>query len=96
MEDYAKAGAIPDDDFLLEVGVIPFPTHMLDHFRKLGLTVEVDDGTIVLRTPFYAASRGVPLTPEQAKLLVHFEKKIIKFSIKVLSHWHDGEFEEIQ
>ncbi len=68
---------------------------MLDQLRKLGLVVEINDGKVILREDFFAAKEGVPLTPEQAKLLVHLNMKLIAFSIKIVSHWCDGEYEEL-
>ena len=60
---------------------------MLDQLRKLGLVVEIDDSVIHLREPFTAATAGVALTPEQAKMLAHLEKRTVDFSIKMLRYW---------
>lgn len=79
----------------IAAGVLPFPTSMLDQLRKLGLIVEVDDSKIVLREPFVASAVGVPLTPEQAKVLTHFGLKTVPFSIKLEARWRDGEFFEL-
>ena len=68
---------------------------MLDQLRKLGLVVEIDDGVIHLREPFTAAHANVALTPEQAKMLAHLEKRTVNFSIKMLSYWFDGTYEEL-
>ena len=68
---------------------------MLDQLRKLGLVVEIDDTVIHLREPFTAATAGIPLTPEQAKMLAHLEKRTVEFSIKMLCYWFDGAYEEL-
>lgn len=68
---------------------------MLDQFRKLGLVVEVDNGVMMLREPFVAASKGIPLSPEQAKVLVHQEIPVDEFKVKMLCMWSDGEFQEL-
>jgi mRNA turnover protein 4 len=94
--EYGKAGAIPAEDIVLEIGHLPFaPGSMFDQMRKLGLTVEMDDGKIALRERFIAAKTGVPLTPEQAKLLVHMNKPIIPFTIELKCFWTDGKYEDL-
>lgn len=93
--DFAKAGAIPSKDIILEPTDLSFQPSMLDQFRKLGMTVEISNGVIQLRNSFTAAEAGVPLTPEQAKVLVHFNMPIVEFKISVECVWSDGEFEEI-
>lgn len=72
-----------------------FPATMLDHFRKLGLVVELDDGVIHLREPYTAATAGVALTPEQARMLVHMDRRTINFTMKLEGHWSDGKFERL-
>lgn len=47
-----------------------------------------------LREPYVAAEIGVPLTPEQAKILVHLDRKIDTFKINLIAMWHEGRFEE--
>ena len=92
--DFAKAGHVAEEDIILPIGDLPFAVTMLDQLRKLGLIVEVNNGKVVLRTPFTIATAGEPLTPEQAKILVHLNQKIITFSIRLISCWEGGEFEE--
>lgn len=79
---------------MLQPGVLDFPVTMLDVLRKLGMVVEVDDGTVVLRSPITVAAAGVPLTPEQAKILVKLDTKIIEFKVKIECSWEDGAFQE--
>jgi mRNA turnover protein 4 len=94
MPEFAKAGAVLKENIVLNPGPLTFPATMLDHLRKLGLIVELDDGVIYLREPYTAASAGVPLTPEQAKMLVHMDRRTINFTMKLEGHWSDGKFEE--
>ncbi len=93
--DYAKAGAIPNENIVLNVGELTFPPTMLDQLRKLGLTVEIDNGKVLLREEFVAAAKGVPLAPEQCKLLVHMKMPLVRTKIDLVSSWHDGEFAEL-
>lgn len=93
-EDYAKAGAVPEEDAVIPPGPLPFSVSMLDLFRKLGLIVEVENGVMMLREPYVAAAAGSTLTPEQAKVLTHMKKPLAEFRIQVVCGWSDGEFEE--
>lgn len=79
---------------MLPAGDLDFPGNMLDQLRKLGMTVELDNGKISLKSMFIVASKDVPLTPEQAKLLVHMKVPLISFKISVAASWSDGEFSE--
>ena len=92
--DFAKAGAIPTEEITLQPGVLDFAVTMLDTLRKLGMVVEVDDGTVVLRSPITIASVGVPLTPEQAKILVKLDTRIIDFKVKIEASWEAGKYKE--
>lgn len=93
--DFAKAGSLSTEDVVIPPGPLPFSTSMLDQIRKLGLIVEVDNGSMVLRESFVAAKADEQLTPEQAKILAHFDRKLINFSIQLECVWEDGEFEEL-
>ena len=66
----------------------------VEHLRKLGLVLEVEDGRVMLRTEFTAATEGEPLTAEQAKVLTHVKKPLGTFRLELLCHWSDGSFEE--
>mmetsp|Transcript_3062 Transcript_3062/g.4771 ORF Transcript_3062/g.4771 Transcript_3062/m.4771 type:complete len:216 (+) Transcript_3062:81-728(+) len=92
--DYAKAGCIPEEEITFAPGKLEFPTTMLDELRKLGMVVEVDHGTVVLRNSITVATPGIPLTPEQAKILVKFERKIVDFKVWIECAWSDGEYTE--
>lgn len=72
-----------------------FPATMLDQLRKLGLIVEIDDTVIHLREPYTAAIAGQALSPEQAKMLAHLDKRTVNFSIKMISYWFDGTYEDL-
>lgn len=97
LQDFAKAGFVPDRDIVLNPGPLPtdFGSSMLDQLRKLGMVVEVDDSKVILRNTFHAAVKDSPLTPEQSKVLTHLNIKLATFSIQMLCYWSDGTFEEL-
>lgn len=94
-EEFALAGSLPRENVVIPPGELPFPVSMLDELRRLGMVVEVEDGKLVLREPVTAAQEGVALTPEQAKMLVKFDRRIVTFTIDLLCRWENGKFEEL-
>jgi mRNA turnover protein 4 len=96
VSDFAKAGVVPKESIIIKPGPLTFPPDMLDQLRKLGMVVEIKNGTVVLQTGFQATTKGVALSPEQAKVLVHMGKKISVFKVNVTGYWHDGEFEDLE
>ena len=92
--EYAKAGTIPQETIVLEAGPLEFNPSMMEQLRKLGLVVEMNKGSLELRSSFIVARAGEPLSPEQAKLLAHMQRPLINFSIQVESFWSGGNLEE--
>jgi mRNA turnover protein 4 len=94
--DFGKAGTISQVDVVLEPGPLPFNVSTLDQYRKLGLVVEVDNGVMMLREQYVAAESGSSLTPEQAKVLVHLDRKVDEFKLHLSCVWTNGRFEEMR
>eukprot|EP00599_Poterioochromonas_sp_BG-1_P014054 CAMPEP_0173163152 /NCGR_PEP_ID=MMETSP1105-20130129/19752_1 /TAXON_ID=2985 /ORGANISM="Ochromonas sp., Strain BG-1" /LENGTH=203 /DNA_ID=CAMNT_0014083157 /DNA_START=14 /DNA_END=626 /DNA_ORIENTATION=+ len=81
--DFAKAGAIPEETIVLPPGELPFPTTMLDELRKLGMTVEIEDGKVILREEL------------TSKNISEVDRPIINLTITLLCKWEDGSYEEL-
>jgi len=97
VEDFAKQGFVARGDLRLEAGpIVQFPVSMCPALRKLGLSLQVDAGTLKLLEDFTVTTKGTPLTAEQAKLCVHLGLKLVKFQAKVLGKWEAGGFEELE
>ena len=94
LPEYAKAGATPKESIVINPGLLDFNPSMLEQLRKLGLVVEINNGILELKNAYTAAKADVPLTPEQAKMLVHLNKPIINFKIDIVSFWSNGKLEE--
>lgn len=94
-EEFALAGSLPRETVVIPPGELSFPVSMLDELRRLGMIVEVQDGKLMLRESVTAAQEGVALTPEQAKILVKFDRRIVTFTIDLLCKWENGKFEEL-
>ncbi len=99
-QDYARAGAMaPETVIVTNEMLVSHPVSMVEQFRKLGLPVEVHNG--ILR--FYGGKeehilckKGVTLTAELCKLLVHFDIKLAVFRLTLLCVWtSDGQFENL-
>jgi mRNA turnover protein 4 len=80
---------------VLEIGPLDFHSSILEQLRKLGMAVELNNGSLVLRDRFTVTTAGMPLTPEQAKVLVHMRRPLINFKVEVVSFWADGRVEEL-
>ena len=94
--EFANAGAIPIENIVIPTGIFGnFPVSNLEQFRKLGLVIEADNGQLNLKESFVAATKNVPLRPEQAKVLFHMNKPIINFKIAIDCHWADSKFSTI-
>ena len=75
--------------------VLPqFPITMCDELRKLGMIVEVENGQLVLRQAISVAKAGVPITPEQAKILRKLDRKTVVFKMDLLCAWENGNFSD--
>ena len=78
----------------MKQGELEFSTSMVDHLRKLGLILEIENGKLVLCEQYTAAKKGVAITPEQATMLKHLNKPLTTFKIDVESYWKEGEVEQ--
>jgi mRNA turnover protein 4 len=92
VDDYARTGTSAPFTFTLQAGKIAHPGSMVEQLRKLGLPVKLDMGDIYIETETTVCVEGAPLTPEQAKLLQHFDKKSTQFEVKLLSQWSKGSY----
>jgi mRNA turnover protein 4 len=97
--DYARAGTIATRDVMITSEMISYlPVNMMEQLRKLGLPIEIKNGTIVFRetnrTEYTICHVGKALSAEQCKLLVHFDMKLSNFQVKLLCRWEkkDGTF----
>lgn len=93
--EFAKAGHVPDENITLPPGNLFMDVSMLNHLRLQGMIVEIEMGQIMLREPFKVAQVGVPLTPEQCRVLKFLDRKLVDFTIQLLCHWRDEIFEPL-
>lgn len=91
--EFAKAGHLPTESITIPTGNLFMDVSMLNHLRLQGMIVEIEMGQVMLREPFKAAVAGVPLTPEQCRVLKFIDTKLVDFTIKLICHWEDEEFE---
>lgn len=90
--EYANAGFVPKEDITIAAGLLNdykrMTGSMSDHLRKLGMVVEIVNGELDLKNDFVVATAGVPLTPEQAKVLEHMEMPLAQFKVSLVGHWN--------
>lgn len=98
-EDFARAGAVsPRRVVITDTMVATHPVSMVEHFRKLGLPVEVENGRVVFigeKTEHVLCKEGETLSAEQCKALTHFGLKVSEFRVQLICRWSskDGNFE---
>ena len=99
--DFARAGNIAPRDVIITNEMLSnHPVSMVEQqFRKQGLPVKVSNGKIVLldeRAEHTLVKEGETLSPEKCKLLSHFGIKLSEFRVKLVCHWSQGEFEDLE
>ncbi|CAB1113765.1 unnamed protein product [Ectocarpus sp. CCAP 1310/34] len=94
--DHAPPGFVHDATIPLPTGSLgDWPVSMMEQFRKLGVVVEVEEGVLVNRKAINMCTAGEPISPEGAKLLALYDKKIATFTMSLLCRWSEGEFEAL-
>lgn len=99
-DDYARAGAIATEDFMLLAGPLEGPDGPLPHtleptLRQHGLPSRLNKGTIELLADHAVCRVGQRLTPQQAGILRIFDVKMAHFTISPFCCWHDGIFQTL-
>jgi len=97
--DFARAGSEASGEAVVTPEMLkPFPSSMMEPFRKLGMPVELKKGVIVFREGIDShriCKKGETLSAEKCKLLVHFGLKLSNFQVSLEARWSDGEFEPL-
>jgi len=84
--EYARSGNIASETVRIAAGPLPQFSHTMEpHLRSLGLPTRLIRGVVTLTADHTICEHDNTLTPEQAKLLVHFEKKLVEFQILLLT-----------
>ncbi|EGG20010.1 ribosomal protein L10 family protein [Cavenderia fasciculata] len=92
-EDHARAGFVPKETVVIPAGTIDMLHSQEPYLRKLGMPTLLKAGIISLESDFNLCEEGIPVTPDQAKLMQLFDKKISEFSFRVVGVWSDDAFE---
>jgi mRNA turnover protein 4 len=93
---YARAGHMCEEEILIQSGPLTQFAHPLEpHLRKLGLPTALKNGVIHLLKDFYLTQIGETLTPERAKLLELFERKVATFELRPLCVWSNEEVKNL-
>lgn len=88
---YARTGQTATQSLVLKAGPLSqFPHSMFDHLAKLGLTIKLDKGVIVLLQETIVCEPGDTLSAEAAQLLKLFGVQSAEFKIELKAHWANG------
>uniref|UniRef100_K3WRY3 Ribosome assembly factor mrt4 n=1 Tax=Globisporangium ultimum (strain ATCC 200006 / CBS 805.95 / DAOM BR144) TaxID=431595 RepID=K3WRY3_GLOUD len=95
-KDFARSGFVATETVQVPQGPLPqFIGSMVESLRTLGLPVDLKKGNVVLNQDYTICKEGQTLTPEQCKLLVHFDRKMAEFKLVMLSSWSKGEYKRL-
>jgi mRNA turnover protein 4 len=90
--DFARSGTVCNQMVTIPKGEVKEKAHsMLEEFRSLGLPVDLERGVIHFRKDYVVCRVGQTLTPEQCRILKHFNYLLSEFKLTVKAMWHDGE-----
>ncbi|KAJ0393360.1 hypothetical protein P43SY_000630 [Pythium insidiosum] len=97
IKDFPRSGFVATEQVDVPAGPLPpqFIGSMVESLRTLGLPVDLKKGVVVLNQKHTICKAGQTLTPEQAKLLTHFERKMAEFKLTILSVWTEGAYERL-
>lgn len=91
--DFARSGFVATETVQVPQGPLPqFIGSMVESLRSLGLPVDLKKGAVVLNQDYTICKEGQTLTPEQCKLLQHFDRKMAEFKLEMLSSWSSGTY----
>lgn len=92
--DFARSGFVATESWTVSSGPLTqFVGSQLESLRQLGLPLELRKGVLFLTEDHTICTKEDVLTPEQAKLLVHFNHPMANFEIKLESRWAEGQYE---
>lgn len=95
--DFCRAGSTaPRDAIVKNEQLENFPVSMMEQFRKLGMSVEIQNGKIIFRdgqTEHRICKKGETLSAEKCKLLEQFGFKLAEFKVTLVCRWANGDFE---
>lgn len=95
--DYARSGEIATETVHIPAGPVPNMPHSLEErLLSLNLPIEIKDGVINFRYEHTICKQGDVLTPEQAKILKHFDKPLSEFHVNLRCFWSNGTFEDFR
>eukprot|EP00944_MAST-04C_sp_MAST-4C-sp1_P014953 g14953.t1 len=92
-KDFARAGNVATETVEFEEGPLPSMPHNMDEpLRQLGMPVMLKRGVVTLIKPYTVCQEGDPLSPEQARILKHFNYKLAEFKLTLSCYWSEGTF----
>ncbi|CAH0473290.1 unnamed protein product [Peronospora belbahrii] len=96
VSDYPRSGFVATETVTIPEGPLPqFIGSMIESLRGLGLPVDLKKGAVVLSRNYTICKLGQTLTPEQAKMLVHFDHKMAEFKLVMLSVWSKDKYQRL-
>lgn len=77
--DYARSGFVTQETITLPEGpMADFPHSIEPHLRQLGMPTALQKGVVTLIKEYTVCKKGQTLTPEQARILVRCQFRLLK------------------
>lgn len=86
---FARAGQPAATSFSIPAGPLQFPHSMFEHLQKLGLSIRLEKGVIVLTNDTVVCEAGEPLSTEAAQILKLFGLVTADFKLTLTGHWEN-------
>nr|CCA14209.1 mRNA turnover protein 4 putative [Albugo laibachii Nc14] len=94
--EYPRGGFCATETIVIPKGPLPqFTGSMVQTLRELGLLVDLKNMQVILQEDTTLCTKGNLLTPEQAKLLTHFDRKMAEFRLQLVSVWSGGKYQRL-
>eukprot|EP00941_MAST-03F_sp_MAST-3F-sp1_P000389 g389.t1 len=95
--DFARGGCVATRTVEIPEGPIDLFPSLLEQLRQLGLPVKINNGKLELFKNALLCTKDQAMTPEEAKLLKHFNIKMSEFKVNLKCVWtkEGGSFQEI-
>jgi mRNA turnover protein 4 len=84
--DFARAGFIPNTTLKIPAGKLEnVPHSMAEWLQHQGMNVRLERGVIVVAVEYTLCTTGIPITPDQGKLLKYFGHKLAIFRLRPIA-----------
>ncbi|CAH8465293.1 unnamed protein product, partial [Dicrocoelium dendriticum] len=90
--EFARPGVLASQSVTIVAGPLQKFSHTMEpYLRQLGLEVKLVRGVIHLEKDHKVCERDEVLTPEQCRILKHFDVQMSEFRVAIIASWSEKE-----